>query len=193
MENYDKQYKDLILKFLVLENNKSIFSTIDQICLKNNKSIKSKKQKVDFSNVLYSIYFLLYLIEIKEYFSHDLDVEKINGLNNPNIFINILISILFNNTKEIFKKINKKNKFKDNNIKMSKIDLSDYNDIYNYYYNNINKYFTFEELKKIYLKNSKKEKKSYFKSKYNYIESTPNDKNIKSNSDDFTFSNFKLL
>ena len=74
MENYDKQYKDLILKFLVLENNKSIFSTIDQICLKNNKSIKSKKQKVDFSNVLYSIYFLLYLIEIKEYFSHDLDV-----------------------------------------------------------------------------------------------------------------------
>jgi len=192
MENYDKQYKDLILKFLVLENNKSIFCTIDQICAyaKDNKSLKSKSRKIDFSNVLYSIYFLLYLIEIKEYFGSDLEVGKINNPNSPNIFINILISILFNNTKEIFKKINKKNKFNDNSIKFNKIDLCDYNGIYNYYCSNINKYFTFEELEKFYLKNSKKEKKSYFKNKYNYFESTPNDKNIKSNNDDFVVTNF---
>ena len=191
MENYDKQYKDLILKFLVLENNKSIFCIIDQMSLKDNKTIKSKSRKINFSNVLYSIYFLLYLIEIKEYFRNDLDAEKINNPNNPNIFINILISILFNNTKEIFKKINKKNKFNDNNLKIKKIDLSDYNDIYTYYCSNINKYITFEELEKYYLKNSKKEKKkSYFKNKYNYIESVSNDKNIKSNNDDFVVVNF---
>ena len=68
MENYGKQYKDLILKFLVLENNKSIFPTIDQICLKDNKSIKSKKQKVDFSNVLYSIYFFIIFNKNKSIF-----------------------------------------------------------------------------------------------------------------------------
>ena len=192
MENYDKQYKDLILKFLVLENNKSIFCAIDQICLKDNKNLKSKKQKIDFSNVMYSIYFLLYLIEIKEYFGSNLDAEKINNnINNPNIFINILISILFNNTKEIFKKLNKKNKFNDNNIKTNKIDLSDYISVYTYYCTNINKYFTFEELEKYYSNISKKElkKKSYFKNKYNYIESISNDKNINSN-DDFVVINF---
>ena len=195
MENYDKQYKDLILKFLVLENNKSIFCTIDQICLKDNKSLKSKKQRIDCSNILYSVYFLLYLIEIKEYFGSNLEAKKITGLNNPNIFINILISILFNNTKEIFKKINKKSKFNDNTIKMNKINLGDYNDIYTYYCSNINKYFTFEELEKYYLKNAKNEskKKSYFKNKYNYTEtiseSNSNDKTISSN-DDFVVTNF---
>ena len=41
------------------------------------------------------------------------------------------------------------------------------------------------------MKNSKKEKKkSYFKNKYNYIESVSNDKNIKSNNDDFVVVNF---
>ena len=150
MSEYTKQNRDLILKFLILENNKSIFSIIDEKSLKINDKNNNKKKK-DISNVLYCIYFLIYFIEKKKYLEYNIkDIGKFDNDNNPIIFINLIISIFFNNIKEIFKQINKKKSNKINNLKSNKINLETYNSLYNYCFSNMKNFFTFEDLEKFY-------------------------------------------
>ena len=56
--NYNKKNNDFIYQFVIFENNKSIFYSIDEESLKENQT-NNKKKGVDFSNILNCIYFLI--------------------------------------------------------------------------------------------------------------------------------------
>ena len=149
--NYNKKYNDLIYQFVILENHKSLFYLIDKEVIKGKviNKINNKKKEIDISNILYCLYFLIYFIEIKNNIEKD-EIEKlIKNDNSPLNFIIIIITIIFSNSKEIFKLVNKKS-FKNTNSKLKKINLEIYNSIFNFYDTKGKKFFSFEELEKYY-------------------------------------------
>ena len=195
VNNYEKQYNDLIFQFVLTENNRSIFYLIDEEFLKDNKNnnnIKNNKKEIDFSNILYCLYFLIYFLDMRANIEKDQKKdekeekeENNKDENNPIVFINVIICNIIYNSKEIFKMaINKKN-FKPNNSKLNKINLEAYNSLYNFYSLNSKKNITIDELEKYY----KEIKFSISKSKSCNIKETKNKKkNIiasSQNSDNF--------
>ena len=196
--NYQKQYNDLIFQFVLTENNRTIFYLIDEALLKNNKNnniIKNNKKEIDFSNILYCLYFLIYFLEMRSNIEQNEKDEINKDENNPVVFINVIICNIFFNSKEIFKMaINKKN-FRNNNSKLNKINLEAYNSLYNFYSLNSKKFFTFEVLEKFY--NEMKFSMSKSKS-FNYKEIENKNKNViassqnKNNFDKTNSQNFSV-
>ena len=194
--NFSENYNKLIYEFII-NNNKSIFSVIDEEFIKGN--LNNNKKEIDL-NILYTIYFLIYFIEMKnnlklsevnlKYFNED----KSKNENNPIIFINKIISIIFSNSKEIFKLIPNKKSYKYNNPKVYNITLESYNILYNYYSLNNKKFFSFEDIEKYYqdnkFTNTKiKGKESKNRKKGFEVDNSNNDNNEKLTSN-FIVNNF---
>ena len=197
--NYNKKYNDFIYKFVINENNISIFYSIDEERIKNlsnNKKNKNKKEN-DFSNILYCFYFLIYFLELKKKLSISNEsgeqkiIDEKNTENNPIITINGIISIIFYNTKLIFKLINNKKSLKYFGLKSNNPNLDSYYSLFNYFINNNKKIFPFEDLQKYYeenkiskpiLKEQKhKNKKLSIKDNWEEISSSENIEKIENN------------
>ena len=161
INNYSKNDCDLIYQFVILENNKSIFYLIDEQFINDNKAnIINNKKEIDFSNIIYCIYFLIYFMEIKNNLklpennsnnnNAKLNQDNSKEENNLLVFINVIISVIFYNSREIFKLLNSKKGFKSNIPKINIPNLEIYNSLFNYYSSNVKKYFTFEEFENYY-------------------------------------------
>ena len=148
--NYNKKNNDFIYQFVIFENNKSIFYSIDQESLKENQT-NNKKKGVDFSNILYCIYFLIFFIELKNKLleNNNTNFNK-EIIDNQLVFINTIITVVFLNSKQIFKLINNKKSLKYYNTKTNNAELDIYYSLFNYYCSNSKKFFSFEELEKFY-------------------------------------------
>ena len=196
INNYNNKYDDFINQFVILENNKSIFYLIDIETIQGKKIniIHNKKKEKDISNILYCLYFLIYFIDIKLEMEYNIETEEKensnNNVYNPICFIMNIINIIFNNSKDIFKLVNKKNlKTK----KLKKFSLEAYINIFNFYATKIKGPFSFEEFEKHYKQinySNLKSKKQHFK---DFNKSLNNSKNLKLNknkSETFTVKHF---
>ena len=183
--NFSENYNKIINEFIIVKNN-SVFSLIDEKNMKGNQMNKKKEDYLNF-NILYSIYFMIYFIELEKDLSagnkQPDNNEKKLVENNPIFFIQNIISTIFKNSQEIFKlKISSKKSFRFNNSSINNQNLDAYNNLYNYYSSNINKTFTFENLKKCYEENKFLNSKS---KSINFIESKNRNKvNDRNNSSD---------
>jgi hypothetical protein len=79
------------------------------------------------------------------------DIEKSQREDKEKIivYINMIISCIFYNSKEIFKLVSNKKNYKNVSSKLNKINLDIYNSIFNFYLNS-KKFFAFEDLEKYY-------------------------------------------
>ena len=143
----NQKYNDLLYNFVIKDVNKSIFFLIDEDIIKGKYSNKiyNNKKEIDISNILYCFYYLIYFIEMKN------DIEKSQREDKEKIivYINMIISCIFYNSKEIFKLVSNKKNYKNVSSKVNKINLDIYNIIFNFYLNS-KKFFAFEDLEKYY-------------------------------------------
>ena len=149
----DKKYNDLLYKFVITDDSsqKSIFFLIDEKIIKGKLSNKiyNKKKEMDISNILYCFYFLIYFYEKKNNIEKKKKEELSETENNLIIYINMIISCIFFNTKEMWKLISNKKSYKNASSKINKINLELYNNIFNFYLNS-KKFFSFEEFENYY-------------------------------------------
>ena len=169
MHDYIEQYMNLIFGFILPNKNESHFYLSDMKLLKNEKNkgdissnLKDKfGDRIFVSNLLYSLYFIIYFLSIKI----DNEEEKNQIQNNNGDFINTIINVIFNNCINVFKniiqnKLTKKYILKEN---IPKFDI--YNSMYNFFISNMKKNFTLKEFedyfKKYYevIKNKKEKEK----------------------------------
>ena len=179
MHDYIEQYMNLIFGFILPNKNESHFYLSDMKLLKNEKNkgdissnLKDKfGDRIFVSNLLYSLYFIIYFLSIKI----DNEEEKNQIQNNNGDFINAIINVIFNNCINVFKniiqnKLTKKYILKEN---IPKFDI--YNSMYNFFISNMKKNFTLKEFEDYFKKYNEVIKNKKEKEKENLI-------NIKSKS-----------
>ena len=158
----NQKYIDLLYNFVIIDINKSIFYAIDEEIIKGKfyYKITNNKKEIDISNILYCFYYLIYFIEMKNEIEKSQNGEKENIENKEIVYINMIISCIFFNSKEIFKLVSNKKNYKNVSCKINKINLDIYNSIFNFYLN-VKQFFSFGDLEKYY----KEIKLNSFKSK----------------------------